>query len=76
MKKGYEYFGKLSSNQQILFCKNLTNFNDNQLKISTYLLEEYASEWEFLSSAFVWSESNEGHSYWSEILTIWLSKQD
>ena len=65
MKKGYEWIKMLSKDDQILFCKNLTNIGKHT--ISSYLLSEYDTFWNFIAAAFTWSDSSERHEYWSEL---------
>ena len=65
MKKGYEWLKILSKDNQTLFCKNLTNMGKHT--VSIYLLSEYDELWNFIAAAFTWSDSPEGHDYWSEL---------
>ena len=65
MKKGYELLGQLSTEEQVLFCKNITNLK--KVKLSKYLLEDWRNLDNFVCNAFNWSHSPEGHDYWNRI---------
>ena len=76
MKKGIEWLGQLSKEEQILFCKNRVNFCRNltpsatskrNLTIAEYLNERFSSFVQFIDQGFLWSSTPEGQDYWRGI---------
>lgn len=74
MKKGIEWLGQLSKEEQILFCKNRVNLGRfslvttfGKLTIAGYLSAEFSSFQEFIDYAFEWAKTPEGYEYWMQI---------
>jgi hypothetical protein len=71
--QGVQWLGRLSKEEQIVFCKNRVNHRDTGLDtyrgmtIAQYLLCEFDSFNKFIDGAFIWQNTPEGHDYWSDI---------
>jgi hypothetical protein len=82
MKKGLEWLGKLTKEEQILFCKNRVNYKRPKdkaniatfmcykLTIAQYLNTEFSSFTQFIDYAFSWEDTPEGHRYWADISKV------
>ena len=64
MKKGIEWFAYLSEQEQKEFRENVKNAENNfhELMNDEYRLFEY-----FITLAFWYDETPQGHDYWMEI---------
>lgn len=65
--KGVEWLGKLTKEEQILFCKNRVNHkrpNDKE-NIATFLSYDFDTFEHFIDAGFVWSNTPEGYEYWA-----------
>ena len=74
MITGLYYLNKLSKADQVRFLRNLVTIRSSRLDrkgipnvISEYLSEEFNGFSRFMYDSFTWSESIEGHGYWSNI---------
>ena len=59
MKKGSEWFKLLSEKEQQEFKDNCKDFE--------CIMDLKSSFWRFVSRAFHWRKSPQGHSYWYKI---------
>lgn len=62
---GLWFLNKLNKEVQVRFLRAFSN--SNQAAISVCLLDEYNDFDDFISSAFPWSESEEGFEYWHNL---------
>lgn len=62
---GIYYLNKLNKEVQVRFLRAFSN--SNQEAISDCLLDRYNNFDDFISSAFAWSESEEGFEYWRNV---------
>ncbi len=71
--QGVQWLGRLSKEEQIVFCKSRVNHRDGGagskrgMTIAQYLLCEFDSFNDFIDQAFHWEKTPEGHEYWAEI---------
>jgi hypothetical protein len=63
MKLGKEWFKKLSEVEQIEFK---TNIGSNQ-RFDFVIRKQYPSFYDFIGSAFIFFDTNEGKEYWDEV---------
>jgi hypothetical protein len=72
--KAVEWLGKLSKEDQILFCKNRVNHKRPTDKgtIATFLSYDFDTFESFIDAGFVWRDTPEGHEYWNKIYNAQL----
>jgi uncharacterized circularly permuted ATP-grasp superfamily protein len=68
MKKHWEKFENFLKREGV-FEKYLENLYEQDEQLTEF---EYPSE--YVSAAFVWTDTNEGHNFWSDIDTKWYKE--
>lgn len=63
-RNGYYWFNQLDKETQKRFSNNITCDWDWYMDLGR---ECYGSMWDFISGAFAWRDSPEGHEYWAGI---------
>lgn len=64
-----EYFQLLTIEEQFLYQENFNNSNKVHKGSFEEFLEKHSTGFQqFLSSAFFWLESDQGHDFWADIL--------
>ena len=67
--KGVEWLGKLTKEEQILFCKNRVNHKRprDKANIATFLSYDFDTFESFIDAGFIWIATPEGHDYWNTV---------
>ena len=68
MKREFFKFLKMH-NLTKMFSKNLKKYNRIFASTTVYLIGDPRT---FINGAFVWSQTEQGHDFWSKFDTLWM----